>query len=77
MGDMFVMKLSNSVLQFFWSCDVLTVRGFKWIKWRIGREEGESALASTTLPPSVEQKVATVRQFLQKESERTKRRKAL
>lgn len=36
--DMFVMKLSNAVLQFFWSCDVLTVKGFKWVKWRVGRD---------------------------------------
>lgn len=33
--DMFVMKLSNGVFQFFWTCDVITVRGFKWVKWRI------------------------------------------
>ena len=37
MGDMFVMKLSNGVLQFFWTCDVITLRGFKWVKWRIAR----------------------------------------
>jgi hypothetical protein len=76
LGEMFVLKLSNAVLQFFWSCDVLTVRGFKWIKWRIGREEGEGALASTSLAPPVEEKVAIAREFLQRESEKSKRRKA-
>ena len=33
--EMFVIKLSNGVIQFFWTCDVITVRGFKWVKWRI------------------------------------------
>jgi hypothetical protein len=74
---MFVMKLSNAVLQFFWTCDVLTVRGFKWVKWRIARDEGEAALASNNLPAPVQQKVAIVREFLQRESERSKRRKAV
>ena len=77
MGEMFVMKLSNAVLQFFWSCDVLTLRGFKWIKWRIGREEGEAALHSPVLPSIVENRVLQVKHFLHKESERLKKRKAI
>lgn len=68
MGDMFVMKLSNGVLQFFWNCDVITLRGFKWVKWRIAREEGEAALASNKFPLIVHQKVAIVKEFLQRES---------
>jgi hypothetical protein len=68
MGEMFVMKLSNGVLQFFWNCDVVTLRGFKWVKWRIAREEGEAALSSNNFPASVQQKVTIVKDFLQRES---------
>ena len=64
--EMFIMKLSNGVLQFFWGCDVLTVKGFRWVKWRIGREEGECALNSSTLPQVAEAKVAIVRDFLRR-----------
>ncbi len=68
MGELFVMKLSNGVLQFFWNCDVVTLRGFKWVKWRIAREEGEAALSSSNFPAGVQQKVKIVKDFLQRES---------
>lgn len=64
--EMFIMKLSNGVLQFFWSCDVLTLKGFRWLKWRIGRDEGECALNSSAFPTIVEAKVAIVRDFLRR-----------
>ena len=45
---------------------MLTVKGFRWVKWRIGREEGECALNSSTLPQVAEAKVAIVRDFLRR-----------
>ena len=66
--EMFIMKLSNGVLQFFWGCDVLSLRGFRWLRWRVGREEGECALNSSAFPAIVEEKAAFVREFLRRES---------
>lgn len=70
--DLLVVKLSNAILQFFWSCDCVTVRGYKWVKWRIGREEGEGSLASRVFPPPVEGRMAKVREFLQQHSQKRK-----
>lgn len=38
------MKLSNNIFQFFWNADSITLRGYKWIKWRINGEEGDGTL---------------------------------
>ncbi len=33
----FVMKLSNGIMQFFWGADSITLRNYKWVKWRINQ----------------------------------------
>lgn len=38
--DGFVVKLSNGIIQFFWGADSITLRNYKWVKWRITHEEG-------------------------------------
>lgn len=55
------MKLSNGLLQFFWSADVVTVRGYKWVRWRIDRHEGEGPLIGREYPLKIEARVARVR----------------
>ncbi len=70
-----MIKLSNGVLQFFWSGDSVTLRGYRWVRWRVGRYEGEGHLTGMLYPPSIEARVAKVREFLQKESERSQRRR--
>jgi hypothetical protein len=45
-----MLKLSNDILQFFWETDTIVLRGQKWIKWRIGGQDGESRLGNTMLP---------------------------
>ena len=66
-GDALVIKLSNNVLQFFWEGDVVSLRGGKWLKWRVGGEEGEAALSHPQLPPMVQAKLQQVTGFIQKE----------
>ena len=31
----FSIKLSNSLLQFFWSSDSIALRNYKWLRWRV------------------------------------------
>jgi hypothetical protein len=66
--DFVLMKLSNGLLQFFWSGDSVTVRGYKWVRWRIDRGEGEGPLMGREYPAKIEARVAKVREFLKKES---------
>lgn len=35
LNEGFIMKLSNGIMQFFWQADTITLRNYKWIKWRI------------------------------------------
>ena len=35
--DLLVMKLTNGILQFFWGADSVTLRGYRWVRWRIGK----------------------------------------
>ena len=41
---MLILKLSNGLLQFFWNGDSISLRGYKWIRWRIEGKEGEGPL---------------------------------
>lgn len=49
--------MSNSILQFFWDSDSVTLRSYKWIKWRINNEEGEGAIGQKNLPAHTSQKI--------------------
>lgn len=31
------MKLSNGIMQFFWGADSITMRNYKWVRWRINQ----------------------------------------
>lgn len=35
LGTCFGIKMSNAIIQFFWDSDSITLRGYKWIKWRV------------------------------------------
>lgn len=48
--DFMMMKLSNDILQFFWETDTIILRGQRWIKWRVGKLEGESRISNSLLP---------------------------
>jgi hypothetical protein len=51
--DFLVMKLSNGVFQFFWNGDSVTLRGYRWVRWRVGRNEGEGPLNGSQYPINI------------------------
>jgi len=61
-----VLKLTNGLLQFFWGPDSVALRGYKWVRWRIGRQEGEGPLTGRQYPAHIEARIAKVRDFLRK-----------
>jgi hypothetical protein len=40
LGEGIVIKLSNGIMQFFWGADSVTLRNYKWVRWRINQTEG-------------------------------------
>lgn len=42
--DGFVLKLSNGLIQFFWGPDSITLRNYKWAKWRVNQVEGQGKI---------------------------------
>lgn len=40
LGEGIVIKLSNGIIQFFWGADSVTLRNYKWVRWRINQTEG-------------------------------------
>lgn len=63
-----VVKLSNGIIQFFWNTESVTLRSYKWVKWRINQEEGEANINQKNFPEFVKVKVDCVREFLLKNS---------
>lgn len=57
----FAIKLSNGILQFFWGADSITLRNYKWVRWRVNQEEGEGKLNQTNVPGDVKIKIEAVR----------------
>lgn len=64
-----VVKLSNGVLQFFWKDGGLSLRGYKWITYRLKEVQGEGAIFGT-YPETIDEKVQQVRHFLKEFSEK-------
>ena len=63
-NDGFVLKLSNGLLQFFWGADSVTLRNYKWARWRIKQVEGEGKLNQKDQCEGVQEKLELVKQFL-------------
>ena len=51
--DFFLIKLSNDIVQFFWETDTIVLKGQKWIKWRIGKYDGQSKINNPLLPAQI------------------------
>lgn len=52
-----MLKLSNDILQFFWAADTIILRSQKWIRWKIGKFDGESVVGNLALPQEVKVKL--------------------
>lgn len=64
-----MVKLSNGIMQFFWKDGGLSLRGYKWVNFKIQEVTGEGAIFGA-YPEVVEEKMAKVREFLRVVSER-------
>lgn len=53
----FMVKLSNGIMQFFWSADSITLRNYRWVRWRINYQEGEGQLSQKNIPEFVKDKL--------------------
>lgn len=62
------MKLSNGLMQFFWEGDSVTLRGYRWVTWRMGGAEGEGTLGQRDWPEGVGGRMGVVRDFLERSS---------
>lgn len=58
-----VVKLSNGVLQFFWKDGGLSLKGYKWITYKVGGATGEGTIFGSH-PPLMDEKVSKVKEFL-------------
>ena len=60
--------MSNGILQFFWDSDSVTLRSYKWVKWRIENEEGEGSISQKNFNSPISTKIDEVKEFLRKYS---------